>query len=93
MPTTKKTELHREGLEMLGISGPFERIGQPGCFVMNKTGDLIRVPDDALLEGSSPTMDVVSNDPWLVTKISDNPYVPLRKARALAADMNLHVNF
>ncbi len=93
MPATKKAETLTEGLEMRGISGPFERISQPGCFVVNKTGDLIRIPEDALAEGSSPTIDVVSREPWLVTKISSNPYLPLRKARAVAADMDLHVNF
>jgi hypothetical protein len=93
MPATKKAETLTEGLEMHGISGPFERISQPGCFVVNKTGDLIRIPDDALVEGRSPTIDIVSREPWFVTKISSDPYLPLRKARAVAADMDLHVNF
>ena len=93
MPATKKAEHKTRELEMHAISGPFERIGLPGCFVLNRTGDLLRVPDDALVEGRSPTIDIVSNEPWMVTKISDDPYLPLRAARALAADMDLHVNF
>ncbi len=93
MPATKKAETHTEGLEMLGISGPFERISQPGCFVLNRTGDLVRIPDDALVEGRSPTIDVVSREPWHMTKISNDPYLPLRKARAVAADMDLQINF
>jgi hypothetical protein len=93
MPTTKKTETYKEGIQTLGISGPFDLISQPGCFVMNKTGDLVRIPDDALVDGRSPTLDIVSNEPWLMTKISNDPYLPLRKARAVAADMDLHVNF
>lgn len=93
MPATKRVESKTESHEMLGISGPFERISQPGCFVFNRTGDLIRIPDDALVEGRSPTIDVVSNEPWLLTKISNDPYLPLRKARAVAADMDLQVNF
>ena len=77
----------------MAISGPFNRISKPGCFVMNHTGDLLRVPPDALAEGRSPTLDIVSKDPWHVTKIAEDPYVPLSKARALAADLDLPVNF
>ena len=77
----------------MAISGPFQRISQPGCFVLNNTGDLLRVPADALAEGRSPTLDIVSREPWHVTKIAEDPYIPLSKARALAADMDLPVNF
>ena len=93
MSTAKKTDTPVLDDRHIGISGPFDRISQPGCFVLNKTGDLLRVPEDALIMGSSPTMDIVSREPWLVTKISNDPYVPLRAARAAAADMDLYVNF
>lgn len=93
MPVTKKPETTTRELEMQSISGPFERISQPGCFVFNRTGDLLRIPDDAVVEGRSPTIDVVSREPWMLTKISSDPYLPLRSARALAADMDLHINF
>ena len=93
MPATKKAQpIHMEH-EARGIYGPFDKIGEPGCFVLNSTGDLLRVPEDALVSGRSPTIDVVSKEPWLVTKISSDPYLPLRTARAQAADMDLFVNF
>ena len=76
----------------LGISGPFKKIGLPGCFVL-QTGDLLRVPEDALAAGRSPTLDIVSNQPWTVTKISADPYLPVSAARAIAADMDLRINF
>ena len=76
-----------------GVTGPFESISHPGCFVVNRTGELLRIPDDALAPGRSPTIDIVSKDPWKVTRISNDPYLPLNKARALAADMDLPVNF
>ena len=93
MPVTKKTETAAKVSEMYPISGPFERISQPGCFVYNRTGDLFRIPEDALVEGRSPTIDIVSKEPWMVTKIADDPYLPLGAARARAADMDLFVNF
>ena len=76
-----------------GVQGPFERISTPGCFVLNRTGELLRIPEDALSPGRSPNIDIVSKDPWLVTRISNDPYLPLNKARAVAADMDLPVNF
>ena len=92
MPAKKMdTPLHEH--ESLGISGPFDRISQPGCFVVNRTGDLLRVPEEALVTGRSPTLDVVSKEPWLVTKISNDPYMPIGAARAKAADQDLFVNF
>ena len=77
----------------VGIQGPFDRINAPGSFVVNRSGELLRIPEDALAPGRSPTIDIVSRDPWLVTRISTDPYVSLNKARALAADMDLPVNF
>ena len=76
-----------------GVCGPFEKITFPGCFVLNRTGDLFRVSEEALAAGHSPTIDIVSKDAWLVTKISSDPYLPLNKARTIAADMDLFVNF
>ena len=93
MPAAKKAQAIGIEHEPLGIYGPFDKISEPGCFVLNMTGDLIRVPEDALVAGRSPTIDVVSKEPWLVTKISNDPYLPLRTARTAAADMDLLVNF
>ena len=76
-----------------GVCGPFQKITFPGCFIVKRTGELLRIPEDALAPGRSPTMDIVSKEPWMVTKISSDPYLPLNKARAVAADMDLFVNF
>ena len=94
MPATKKMETSvTKEREMMPIAGPFRRIGEPGLFVVNHTGDLLRVPEDAVELGRSPTIDIVSKNDWLVTKISNDPYLPLRTARMLAADLDLYINF
>ena len=72
---------------------PFEQISTPGCYILKQTGTLLRVPPDALEDGRSPAINVVSKDRWLVTKISSDPYLALSKARAVAADFDLPVNF
>lgn len=60
------------------------------CF---RSGHLIRIPDDALAPGRSPLISMVGHERLMVTKISDNPFVPMTKARLLASNLDLHVNF
>ena len=61
---------------------------------MSLEGTLFRIPDDALVEGRSPRIDVVSNNgDWRVTKISNDAYLALTKARMVAADLDLPVRF
>ncbi len=54
---------------------------------------LLRIPADALIPGRSPAIEVLSDEPWLVTKISEDPFLPLTKARMIAADLDLQVRF
>ena len=71
----------------------FDQISEPGAYVLHNTGHLVRIPEDALQLGRSPMIDLVANEPMVLTKISDNPYFPLTKARILACDSDLPVNF
>jgi hypothetical protein len=77
----------------LGRIEPFEQISTPGCYILRQTGTLLRVPRDSVVHGRSPAINVVSKDQWLVAKISSDPYMVLSKARAVAADLDLPVNF
>jgi hypothetical protein len=72
---------------------PFEAIHDSGCYVCNWSGHLLRVPDDAVGQGRSPLMMISGKDPLFVTKISDDPYVQVSKARLRAADTDVPVNF
>ena len=90
MSTTSETSTVQGDL---GRTEPFEQISSPGCYILKQTGTLLRVPPDALIPGRSPAIDVVSKDQWMVSKISSDPYMTLSKARAVAADLDLPVNF
>jgi hypothetical protein len=72
---------------------PFEQINEPGCYICNWTGHLMRVPEDGVQPGRSPLINMIGHDPLFVTKISDNPYIPVTKARLLAANWDVNVNF
>lgn len=76
-----------------GESLAFSDVRTPGCYVARASGDLFRVPEQALAEGDSSHMKIVSEPPKVVTKIADDPWVPINKARRLAADADLFVSF
>jgi hypothetical protein len=77
----------------VGIQVPFEGINDPGCYVCNWSGHLLRVPEDGVKPGRSPVISLAGPEPLLVTKISGDPFTALTKARMLAADYDLAVNF
>lgn len=94
MATTQSVQNTQE-LENPGFGTqiPFEAIHDPGCYVCNWNGHLVRVPEDGVKPGRSPLISLTGNTPLFVTKISGNPYIPLSKARMLAADCDVAVNF
>lgn len=65
----------------------------PGFYVSRATGNGYRVPAEALIKGASPVIEQVSARPSRLVKISDNPFIPLIKARNLAANANIEPNF
>ena len=71
----------------------FDQVDSPGTYIENRRGILLRIPTDSLIPGRSPAIEVISDEPWLVTKISEDPFLPLTKARMIAADLDLQVHF
>ena len=82
-------------LEHKDIGGEyrFARLSEPGCYISHWSGHLIRVPEDALKPGRSPVLEILGKEPMIVTKISDDPFLNITKARMIAADLDLTVNF
>ena len=92
MPIGNRTTADSEH-KTCGTQVPFEGINDAGCYVCNWSGHLLRVPEDAIKPGRSPLMCITGNEPLFVTKISEDPYVAISKARLLAANCDLCVNF
>jgi len=76
-----------------GTKVPFESINDAGCYICNWTGHLLRVPEDGVTPGRSPLVNIVGCEPLYVTKISDNPFIPVTKARMIACNLDINVNF
>jgi len=77
----------------IGTQVPFESINEPGCYICNWSGHLLRCPEDAIKPGRSPLMSIVGTGALFVTKICSDPFIPVSKARLLAADCDQTVNF
>ena len=65
----------------------------PGFYVSRETGNGYRVPAEALIKGASPAIAQVSAKPSRLVRLSENPFIPLIKARNLAASCNIEPNF
>ena len=94
--TTNTTNTPNHEWQNTGGSGTqvhFDNINEPGFYICNWSGHLMRIPPDGIAPGRSPLLNMVGCEPLFVTKICDNPYIPVTKARMLAADCDLPVNF
>ena len=76
-----------------GTCVPFDSIQEPGAYVCNWSGHLLRVPEDGLAPGRSPLVSIVAGEQLFVTKISDNPFITLTKAKMIASNIDCSVNF
>ena len=70
----------------------FNELDEAGAYVTAE-GSLVRVPIEALKDGHSPLITISSKLDTRLSKISDDPFVPVGKARQLAADADMSVNF
>ncbi|MGD8452984.1 MAG: hypothetical protein PVJ57_14285 [Phycisphaerae bacterium] len=78
---------------VVGATVPFDEIGGPGTYVCNWSGHLLRIPGDGLGAARHPPINLIGSEPLLVTKISENPYLGVNQARALAHTMDVRVDF
>jgi hypothetical protein len=71
----------------------WEAINEPGAYVERGTGDLYRVPKEALIPGASPAIVKESRGASVLLKVSEDPFVTTFKARLLCAQHNIEPNF
>jgi len=91
--TTPRIRTQENEFKGIGTQIPFEAINEPGCYVCNWSGHLLRVPEDSIKPGRSPLLTIRGTEPLFVTRISGDPFISVSKARQLAADCDVTVNF
>jgi len=71
----------------------WQDISEPGAYVELGTGDLFRIPKEALIQGSSPIVRKESTGASSLMQVSKNPYVITLEARMVCAEHNIAPNF
>ena len=71
----------------------WESISEPGAYLEVGTGDLYRIPKEALLQGGSPLIHKESTGAARLVQLSGNPFITTLAARMLACEHNIEPNF
>lgn len=71
----------------------WENITEPGAYVEVGTGDLYRIPKEALMPGASPVIRKQSAGASRLVQVSKDPFVTTLQARLLCAEHNVQANF
>jgi hypothetical protein len=71
----------------------WEGIEEPGTYVEMGSGDLYRIPKEALLTGSSPLIRKESMGSSRLVRVSKDPFITTLEARMVCAEHNIHPNF
>ena len=68
-------------------------INEAGAYVEMGSGDLYRVPREALIQGSSPIVHKESAGASRFMQVSKNPFVTTLEARLICCEHNITPNF
>ena len=71
----------------------WDAIHEPGAYVEVGSGDLYRVPKEALIQGSSPVIRKESAGASRLVQLSADPYITTFEARMLSSEHNVKPNF
>jgi hypothetical protein len=71
----------------------WDELNEAGAYVERGSGDLYRVPKEALIPGGSPIIHKESAGASRLVQISRNPFVTTLEARLRCAQHNIEPNF
>lgn len=71
----------------------WQSITEPGAYAELGSGDLYRIPKEALLEGSSPLIRKESSGSSTLMQVSKNPFITTIEARMICCEHNIVPNF
>ena len=90
---TKESSENSFNTGTAGQTIPFDGVNEPGAYICDWSGHLLRVPEDGIAPGRSPLINMIGTKPLFLTKISDDPFITRTKARIIASNLDVHVNF
>lgn len=71
----------------------WDNVNQPGAYVEVGSGDLYRIPKEALGAGTSPIISKESHGASRLVQVSKDPFVTTLEARLRCARHNIVPNF
>jgi hypothetical protein len=71
----------------------WEDVHEAGAYVEVGSGDLYRIPKEALIAGASPIVMKESHGASRLMQLSRDPFVTTLEARLRCAQHNIHPNF
>ena len=71
----------------------WDELNEAGAYVERGSGDLYRVPKEALIPGGSPIIHKESAGASRLVQVSRNPFVTTLEARLCCAQHNIEPNF
>ena len=71
----------------------WEDLAEPGAYVEAGSGDLYRIPQEALVSGASPIIRKESRGASRLLQVSKNPFCTTLYARMVSAEHNVEPNF
>jgi hypothetical protein len=76
----------------VGVSLPLDALSEPGTYLCNWSGHLLRVPE---LDRGHPRFSTAGRNAatWTVTRISADPLISRHEARSLAQRLGLTTSF
>jgi hypothetical protein len=88
---TKSVEPQQKRFTLVETS--WEELNEPGAYVERGSGDLYRVPKEAIIPGGSPIIHKESSGASRLVQVSRNPLVTTLEARLRCAQHNIEANF
>src|SRR5882724_13358689 len=71
----------------------WEELSEAGAYVERGSGDLYRIPKEALIPGASPIIHKESFGASRLVQVSKNPFVTTLEARLRCCQHNIEPNF
>ena len=71
----------------------WDELNEAGAYVERGSGDLYRIPKEALIPGGSPIIHKESSGASRLVQVSRNPFVTTLAARLSCAQHNIEPNF
>ncbi len=70
-----------------------DEVTEPGAFVSEGTGDLVRIVPRGVLQEGEELLRKHDDEPVYVMRISNDPFIPISQARLAAANLDIAINF